>query len=368
MDLRKRQLKVVVTRACWEAGPVARRFVLHVDMDEFIAAVEGLRRPELEEEPIVVGGDGDPRKRGVVSTASYEARAFGITPRCRSVRRTSGTPRRFLAVDAPRTRGEPQVMDMLRTFHADVEVVGWDEAFMAVTADDPEAFARGVQEAVLERTGLWSTIGIGDNRLQAKLASGFGKPRGVFVLTSDRWDESMFGLPTTELWGIGSKTAAKLAELGIRTVGQLATADGSALAERFGPSTGPWLASLGRGEGSASVHTEGWTAKGLSPRAHVPARPHRSERGRRRGRQDRPRGGERSPPGRAARRPRRGQGAVRPVLHQHPRRNAGRTHRGRRRGGRGRRPRALERFDLDRPVRLVGVRAEMTPPVVRDGA
>ena len=119
-----------------------------------------------------------------------------------------------------------------------------------------------MQDRVLERTRLWSTIGIGDNRLQAKLASGFGKPRGVFTVTSERWPELMFGLPTTDLWGIGSKTAGKLAELGIRTVGDLATADEDALAERFGPNTGPWLASLGRGEGSSRVHPEGWTAKG----------------------------------------------------------------------------------------------------------
>ena len=155
-------------------------------------------------------------------------------------------------------------METLRTFDAEVEVAGWDEAFLAVTTEDPETFAKRIQERVLERTRLWCTIGIGDNRLQAKLASGFGKPRGVFVLTSDRWDEAMLGLPTTELWGIGAKTAAKLDDLGIRTVGQLADADEAALAERFGPSTGPWLASLGRGEGPASVHPEGWTAKGRS--------------------------------------------------------------------------------------------------------
>ena len=241
-----------------------RRWIFHLDLDEFIAAVERLRRPELEGKPIVVGGDGDPTKRGVVSTASYEARAFGIRsamPLRTAYKRNPDAT--FLPVDADAyLAASREVMDTLRTFDAEVEVAGWDEAYLAVDSDDPERVAAEIQRRVLEQTRLWSTIGIGDNRLQAKLASGLGKPRGMFVLTSDRWSELMFAQPVTELWGIGSKTAAKLAELRIRTVGQLATADEEALAERFGPNTGPWLASLGRGEGSATVHPEGWTPKG----------------------------------------------------------------------------------------------------------
>ena len=378
MALRKRQLKVRVAvrfgrghlhHPVCDAGAVPRRYLLHLDLDEFIAAVERLRHPELEGKPIVVGGDGDPTKRGVVSTASYEARVFGIRsamPLRTAYKRNPDAI--FLAVDADvYLETSRRVMDTLRTFDAEVEVAGWDEAFLAVTTDDPEAFARGIQERVLERTRLWCTIGIGDNRLQAKLASGFGKPRGVFVLTSDRWDESMFGLPTTELWGIGSKTAAKLAELGIRTVGQLATADASALAERFGPSTGPWLASLGRGEGSASVHPEGWTAKGRS-------REHTFQR-------------DLTDPNEVAAEVARTAREVASDLRRDERLAARvvvkvrfapfftSTH-----GVTLAEPtadaeavaeaaaRALERFDLDRPVRLVGVRAEMTPPVVQDGA
>ncbi|HEX5903176.1 MAG TPA: DNA polymerase IV [Actinomycetota bacterium] len=241
-----------------------RRWIFHLDLDEFIAAVERLRRPELAGKPIVVGGDGDPSKRGVVSTASYEARVFGIRSAMPLRTAYKRNPEAiFLAVDADAyLAASREVMDTLRTFEARVEVAGWDEAFLSVETDEPEDLAREMQDRVLERTRLWSTIGIGDNRLQAKLASGFGKPRGVFTVTSERWPELMFGLPTTDLWGVGSKTAGKLAELGIRTVGDLATADEDALAERFGPNTGPWLASLGRGEGSSRVHPEGWTAKG----------------------------------------------------------------------------------------------------------
>jgi DNA polymerase-4 len=152
----------------------------------------------------------------VVSTASYEARAFGIRSAMPLRTAYKRNPEAiFLPVDSRAyLAASREVMDTLRTFDAEVEVAGWDEAFLAVTTEDPESFAKRIQERVLERTRLWCTIGIGDNRLQAKLASGFGKPRGVFVLTSDRWDESMHGLATTELWGIGSKTAAKLASWG----------------------------------------------------------------------------------------------------------------------------------------------------------
>ncbi|HET9249313.1 MAG TPA: DNA polymerase IV [Actinomycetota bacterium] len=346
-----------------------RRLVFHLDLDEFIAAVERLRRPELEGRPIVVGGDGDPTKRGVVSTASYEARAFGIRsamPLRTAFKRNPDAI--FLPVDERAyLEASREVMATLRTFEAEVEVAGWDEAFLGVTTDDPEALARAIQQRVLERTRLWCTIGIGDNRLQAKLASGFGKPRGVFVLTGDRWDETMHGLPTAELWGIGSKTAAKLAGLGIRTVGQLANADEATLAERFGPSTGPWLASLARGEGSASVHPEGWTAKGRS-REHTFQRDltDASEVAAEVERTAREVADDLLEGGRLAARVvvkirfapffttthgvTLAEATADPALVAEA---AGR---------------ALERFDLDRPVRLVGVRAEMTPPVVQDGA
>ncbi len=240
------------------------RWVLHMDLDEFIAAVEVLRRPELEGRPVVVGGDGDPTKRGVVSTASYAAREFGIR---------SGMPLRtafkrcpeavFLPVDADaHYAASARVMDTLRTFPAVVQVAGWDEAFLSIEADDPEALARAIQAEVLERTRLWCSIGVGDNRLRAKLASGFAKPRGVSRLTAERWFGVMGSRSTGELWGIGTKTAAKLAELGIATVDQLARADEEALARRFGPSTGPWLRALAEGRDDSPVTDEPYVPRG----------------------------------------------------------------------------------------------------------
>jgi nucleotidyltransferase/DNA polymerase involved in DNA repair len=226
-----------------------------VDLDQFIAAVELLRRPELRGRPVVVGGDGDPSTRGVVSTASYEARAFGIG---------SGMPLRtaykrcpeavFLPVDADAYRAASgQVMSALRSLPAIVEEAGWDEAFMAVDTDDPEALARKTQHVVLERTSLWCSIGVGDNKLRAKLATGFAKPAGVFRLTRANWVEVMADRPTDALWGIGAKTADKLTRLGVRTVGQLMAAHDEDLVAVFGPNRGRWLRPLATGEDATPV-------------------------------------------------------------------------------------------------------------------
>jgi nucleotidyltransferase/DNA polymerase involved in DNA repair len=240
-------------------------FVFHVDLDQFIAAVEMLRRPELRGKPVIVGGDGDPTKRGVVSTASYEARRFGVR---------SGMPLRtaakrcpdavFLPVDAPTyLEASRRVMETLRTFGFVVQEMGWDEAFLAVEANDPEELAREIQRRVLERTELWCTIGVGDNKLQAKIASDVGKPAGVFTLTADRWHGWMDPQATDALWGIGAKTARKLAAIGIRTVGELAATDVDELASAFGPRTGPWLVQLARGEGTSPVTAEPWVPKAV---------------------------------------------------------------------------------------------------------
>ncbi len=231
------------------------RWVLHVDLDQFIAAVEVLRRPELRGRPIVVGGDGDPTKRGVVSTASYEARAYGVHSGLALRTAARRCPEAvFLPVDREVYETvSAEVMDTLREFDAVVEVLGWDEAFLAVDTDDPEAVAREIAERVRAATDLDCTVGIGQNKLQAKLATGFGKPAGVFRLTYQTWFEVLGDRPTDALWGIGVKTAKRLAGLGIATVGDLATADPDHLAGHFGPTIGPWLVLIARGHGSSEV-------------------------------------------------------------------------------------------------------------------
>jgi len=241
-------------------------WVLHVDLDQFLAAVEVLRRPELRGLPVVVGGDGDPTKRGVVSTASYEARACGVhsgLPLRLAARRCPDAV--FLPVDKPAYDAvSAEVMATLRELDAVVEVLGWDEAFLAVEADDPEAYARDVQRRVQSRTALDCSIGIGDNRLQAKLATDMGKPAGVFRLTTASWFDVLGDRPTDALWGIGRKTAKKLAALGIDTVRQLAAADREEMAAAFGPATGPWLVRLANGRDRSPVVGTPYVARSRS--------------------------------------------------------------------------------------------------------
>ena len=239
-------------------------WVLHVDMDQFIAAVELLRRPELVGLPVVVGGRGDPTERAVVSTASYEAREFGIRsgmPLRIAVRRCPDAV--FLPVDAPTYEAASAVvMETLRAVPgAVVEVLGWDEAFVGIETDDPEQVARDLQAAVLAATGLHCSVGIGDTLVRAKTATDFGKPQGMFRLTRDNWLEVMGSRSTRDLWGVGSRIQQRLAELGVETVEQLARTPDEPLVAEFGPSTGPHIGRLGRGMSRSTVDDTPWIAR-----------------------------------------------------------------------------------------------------------
>ncbi len=279
-------------------------WVLHVDLDQFIAAVEVLRRPELAGLPVIVGGRGDPTERGVVSTASYEARRFGVgsgMPLRLAARklRKSSPEAIFLPVDATAyDAASAAVMDVLRGLEwggvpALVQVLGWDEAFVGPGPEhgdlgSPVEFGERIRTAVLDATQLTSAVGIGDNKLQAKLATGFAKQRvegaltreagagigeesgpggqergrGTYVISDETWYDEMGARPTSALWGIGKKTADKLAGLGILTVEDLARADAEMLAAQIGPTTGPWLRRLGRGVASSEVDATPYVARG----------------------------------------------------------------------------------------------------------
>ena len=239
-------------------------WVLHVDLDQFIAAVEILRRPELAGLPVIVGGRGDPAERAVVSTASYEAREFGVRsgmPLKTAVRKCPQAV--LLPVDAPAyEEASAAVMEVLRGMPgAVVEVLGWDEAFVGVDTDDAEAYARAIQAAVLEATDLHCSVGIGDTKVRAKIATDFGKPRGVFRLTRDNWFEVMGERTTTALWGVGPRIGARLAAHGYQTVLDLADADEEVLVREFGPTMGPHYGRLGRGVSSARVDDTPWVAR-----------------------------------------------------------------------------------------------------------
>jgi DNA polymerase-4 len=237
---------------------------LHVDLDQFLAAVEILRRPELAGRPLIVGGRGDPTERAVVSTASYEARAFGVRsgmPLKTAVRRCPDAV--LLPVDFPvYEAASASVMDTLRGLPgAVVQVLGWDESFVGVSTENPEAYAGEVQAAVRAATRLSCSVGIGDTTVRAKIATEFGKPGRVFRLTRDNWFAVMGERPTAALWGVGKRIAARLADLGILTVADLARADETRLVGAFGPSTGPYLRALGRGIGTAVVDDTPWVAR-----------------------------------------------------------------------------------------------------------
>ena len=241
-------------------------WILHVDLDQFIAAVEVLRRPELRGRPVVVGGDGDPAKRGVVATASYEAREHGVhsgLPMRTAVRRCPDAV--FLPVDRPAyDAASAEVMAALRELGYVTEELGWDEAYVAAETDDPEAVARRIQHHIKAATQLECSVGIGENRIQAKMASSFAKPAGVFRLTSQNWFSVLGARPTGALLGVGAKTEQKLAELGIATVAELAAADLHVVAARLGPTIGPWLVQTARGLGSTEVTGEPYVPRSRS--------------------------------------------------------------------------------------------------------
>jgi DNA polymerase-4 len=242
-------------------------WILHVDLDQFLAAVEVLRRPELRGRPVIVGGDGDPtRARQVVATASYEAREYGVRsgmPLRQAARRCPGAV--FLPMDRPAYEAASvRVMATLRSLGVVVEELGWDEAFVGVRTDDPDGFARRLQETVFAATGLRCAVGVGETKLQAKTATGFAKPGGVAMLTRRTWIETMGRRPVTAVWGIGGRTAAHLAELGIHTVTDLARADHEALARRFGPRIGPSLRVLALGGDDAPVVGDPYVPKSRS--------------------------------------------------------------------------------------------------------
>jgi DNA polymerase-4 len=239
-------------------------WVLHVDLDQFLAAVEILRHPELAGVPLIVGGGAAPTERAVVSTASYEARAFGVRsgmPLKVAVRRCPEAV--LLPVDFPvYEEASARVMEVLRAMPgAVVEVLGWDEAFVGVDTEDPRGYAESIRSAVLEATDLHCSVGVGDTKVRAKIATDFGKPRGVFELTRDNWFEVMGDRPTTALWGVGSKISQRLASHGYRTVRDLASADEQTLVAEFGPTMGPHYGRLGRGVSSATVDDTPWISR-----------------------------------------------------------------------------------------------------------
>lgn len=244
-------------------------WVLHVDLDQFLASVEMRRHPELAGLPVIVGGSGDPAApRKVVACASYQAREYGVhagMPLRTAARRCPDAT--FLPSDpAAYNAASEQVMGLLRDLGHPVEVWGWDEAYVGVAAADPVGVAEQIRTVISSETGLSCSVGISDNKQRAKVATGFAKPGGIFVLTDANWMTLMADRPVDALWGVGPRTAKKLAALGIFTVWELAHSDAELLTSTFGARTGLWLLLLAKGGGDAGVSAEPWVPRS---RSHV---------------------------------------------------------------------------------------------------
>jgi DNA polymerase-4 len=245
------------------------RWILHVDLDQFQAAVEFRRRPELTGLPVIVGGNGDPNEpRKVVTCASYPARKFGVhagMPLRTAARKCPDAM--FLPLDpAAYDAASEQVMDLLRGLGHPVEVWGWDEAYLGADVDDPVELAERIQTLIAAETELSCSVGISDNKQRAKVATGFAKPAGIYTLTEENWMPVMGDRATDALWGVGSKTAKKLTSMGISTVAELAATNSDTLTGAFGPTTGLWLLLLAKGGGDSAISAEPWVPRS---RSHV---------------------------------------------------------------------------------------------------
>jgi len=245
------------------------RWILHVDLDQFLAAVEERRHPELAGLPVIVGGNGDPTEpRKVVTCASYPAREFGVH---------AGMPLRTAARKCPDATFLPsdpaaydaaseEVMNLLRGLGYPIEVWGWDEAYVGADVDDPIDLAERIRTTIAAEAHLSCSVGISDNKQRAKVATGLAKPHGIYQLTDANWTTVMGDREVDALWGVGPKTARRLAEMDITSVTQLAATDPDTLTTAFGPTTGLWLLLLAKGGGDTTVSAEPWIPRS---RSHV---------------------------------------------------------------------------------------------------
>ena len=219
-----------------------KRIILHVDMDHFFTAIEERMHPEYRGKPVIVGADPKEGKgRGVVSTCNYEARKYGVRSGMPISRAWKLCPNAiYLPVNYELyTKVSERIMAILRKYADKFESWGIDEAFLDVTSKvrdyaEAEALARQIKKEILEKEGLTCSIGIGPNKLVAKIASDYQKPDGLTVVTEEEAERFLAPLPVRKLLWVGRKTEQKLRVMGIKTIGDLARYDPTVLAETFG--------------------------------------------------------------------------------------------------------------------------------------
>ncbi len=215
-----------------------QRYIIHVDMDAFYASIEQRDKPELAGAPVIVGGLSN---RGVVATASYEARKYGVHSamsmaearrRCPEAVFITPDHRKYSFVSA-------QIRQILDRYSPLVEPLSLDEAFLDVTGmdglyADPADIARRIKEEIKQQLRLTASAGVAPNKFLAKLASDLQKPDGLYIIRPGEEAQVLAGLPVRRLWGVGEVTAASIAKLGIRTIGQFAAADPKLLERHIG--------------------------------------------------------------------------------------------------------------------------------------
>jgi DNA polymerase IV len=232
------------------------RTIAHLDMDAFYVSVELRRHPELRGKPVIVAGSGP---RAVVTTASYEARRYGVGSAIPAARARRLCPDGiYLPPDFPYYRAASrEVMDLVRAAAPQMELIGLDEAYLDLSGlEGPESRMHDLVGAIEQHTALVCSIGIGPNKLVAKVASDAEKPRGFVVLSSAQARARFRDAPPGLIPGIGPKTAERLRAVGLTTLGALAAADPGMLAQRFGPRLGQALIARARFEDDAPVTQE----------------------------------------------------------------------------------------------------------------
>ncbi|WP_322069925.1 DNA polymerase IV [Paraburkholderia bannensis] len=245
------------------------RRIAHLDMDAFYASVELLRYPELRGKPVVIGGgrnaapetlpDGTRRfarlrdyvGRGVVTTSTYEARAFGVFSAMGMMKAAQLAPDAILLpTDFDSYRRYSRLFkDAVHTFTDQIEDRGIDEIYIDLTHIEGESseLGRRIKEAVHQATGLTCSIAIAPNKLLAKIGSELDKPNGLTILTMEHLETRIWPLPAKKVNGIGPRANDRLASIGIGTIGELAAADPGLLQEHFGRTYAAWLARIAQG-------------------------------------------------------------------------------------------------------------------------
>ncbi len=218
------------------------RLIAHVDMDCFFAAVEVLDNPALKGKPVIVGADPKGGKgRGVVSAASYEARKFGVHSALPVSKAFALCPKGIFLPGRMRRYSEisDRIMEILKGFTPQIEQISVDEAFLDLTGcqrlfGEPLEIARKIKTAIKGQLSLTASVGMGSNKLVAKIASDLQKPDGLVIVPGGGEKNFLAPMPAGKLWGVGPKTADRLKQMGVETIGQLAEYDPKRLGVVFG--------------------------------------------------------------------------------------------------------------------------------------